>query len=59
MELSRVSLLHERGVAIRQTLARQPLPLRWAVYCGGMLAVMIFGAYGDNYDPAAFIYAQF
>ncbi len=54
-----VDLLHERGVAIRQTLARQPLPLRWAVYCGGMLAVMIFGAYGDNYDPAAFIYAQF
>ena len=54
-----VDLLHERGVAIRETIARQPLPLRWAVYCGGMLAVMIFGAYGDNYDPAAFIYAQF
>lgn len=54
-----VDLLHERGVAIRQTLARLPLPLRWAVYCGAMLTVMIFGAYGDNYDPAAFIYAQF
>lgn len=54
-----VDLAHERGVHIRSTLARQPLPLRWAVYCGGMLAVMIFGAYGDNYDPAAFIYAQF
>lgn len=54
-----VDLLHERGVNIRETLARQPLPLRWAAYCGGMLAVMIFGAYGDNYDPAAFIYAQF
>ena len=54
-----VDLLHERGVAIRESIARQPLPLRWAVYCGGMLAVMIFGAYGDNYDPAAFIYAQF
>ena len=24
-----------------------------------MGSVMIFGAYGDNYDPAAFIYAQF
>lgn len=54
-----VDLLHERGVSIRATLAARPLPLRWAVYCGGMLAVMIFGAYGDNYDPAAFIYAQF
>lgn len=54
-----VDLLHERGISIRESLARKPLPLRWAVYCGGMLAVMIFGAYGDNYDPAAFIYAQF
>lgn len=54
-----VDLLHERGVRIRAALAARPLPLRWAVYCGAMLAVMIFGAYGDNYDPAAFIYAQF
>ena len=54
-----VDLLHERGIAIRESIARRPLPLRWAIYCGGMLAVMIFGAYGDNYDPAAFIYAQF
>ena len=54
-----VDLLHERGIAIRESIARRPLPLRWVIYCGGMLAVMIFGAYGDNYDPAAFIYAQF
>lgn len=54
-----VDLAHERGIAIREAIARRPLPLRWAVYCGAMLAVMIFGAYGDNYDPAAFIYAQF
>ena len=54
-----VDLLHERGITIRESIARRPLPLRWVIYCGGMLAVMIFGAYGDNYDPAAFIYAQF
>ena len=54
-----VDLAHERGIAIREAIARRPLPLRWAIYCGAMLAVMIFGAYGDNYDPAAFIYAQF
>ena len=34
-----------------EAIARRPLPLRWAIYCGAMLAVMIFGAYGDNYDP--------
>lgn len=54
-----VDLLHERGHHLRRELAARPLPLRWAVYIGGVLAVMIFGAYGDNYDPAAFIYAQF
>lgn len=59
LALLAVDLLHERGIAIRESIARRPLPLRWAIYCGGMLAVMIFGAYGDNYDPAAFIYAQF
>ena len=54
-----VDLAHERGITIREAIARRPLPLRWAIYCGAMLVVMIFGAYGDNYDPAAFIYAQF
>lgn len=54
-----VDILHERGVRIRQRIAEQSLPLRWLLYIGGLLAVMIFGAYGDNYDPAAFIYAQF
>ena len=35
------------------------LPLRWAAYIGVVLVLLVFGAYGDNYDPAAFIYAQF
>ncbi len=54
-----VDLAHERGVRLRDTLVRRPLPVRWTVYIAGVLAVMVFGAYGDNYDPAAFIYAQF
>lgn len=54
-----VDILHERGVHLRHNIAARPLPLRWAVYIGGVLLVLIFGAYGDNYDPAAFIYAQF
>lgn len=54
-----VDILHERGMHIRARIAEQSLPLRWALYIGALLAVMIFGAYGDNYDPAAFIYAQF
>ena len=54
-----VDWAHERGHRLRHALAARPLPLRWAVYVGAVLLVMIFGAYGDNYEPAAFIYAQF
>ena len=54
-----VDLLHERGVHLREALARRPLPLRWAVYIGAVVVTMLLGAYGDNYDPAGFIYAQF
>ena len=54
-----VDWLHHRGHRLRAELSARPLPLRWAVYIVTVLAVMIFGAYGDNYEPAAFIYAQF
>lgn len=54
-----VDFLHERGHHLREELAAKPLVLRWAVYILGVLLVMVFGAYGDNYDPAAWIYAQF
>ena len=54
-----VDVLHERGHRLRSELAARPLPLRWAVMIAGVVSVMLFGAYGDNYDPAGFIYAQF
>ncbi len=54
-----VDVLHERGHHLRSELAARPLPLRWAVMIAGVVAVMLFGAYGDHYDPAGFIYAQF
>lgn len=54
-----VDWLHHRGHQLRAELAVRPLVLRWTVYIAAVLAIMIFGAYGDNYDPAAFIYAQF
>lgn len=54
-----VDWLHHRGHQLRAELAARPLVLRWTVYIGAVLSIMIFGAYGDHYDPAAFIYAQF
>ncbi|HCO62078.1 MAG TPA: membrane-bound O-acyltransferase family protein [Clostridiales bacterium] len=54
-----VSFLQERGVAIRQTIARQNLWFRWAIYLGGLFAVLIFGVYGFGYNASDFIYRGF
>ena len=54
-----IGLLKEKGVKIRESLARQKLPVRWAVYACLVLSVIIFGAYGIGYDAVDFIYGQF
>lgn len=54
-----VSILQEKGHSIRTELAGKNIVFRWAVYYALLFSVIIFGAYGDNYDTAGFIYAQF
>lgn len=54
-----VSVLKERGVAIRETLATKPLAVRWALLYGLILFIIIFGAYGIGYVPVDPIYANF
>ena len=53
------SILKERGILPRQWLVTCRLPLRWAVYYGLILFVIIFGAYGTGYVPVDPIYANF
>ena len=43
-----VSLLQESGVKIRETLAKQNLYFRWAVYLGAVFSLVLFGVYGLN-----------
>lgn len=54
-----VSCLQEKGVALRDRLLAQSLPIRWCVYMGAILFVLIFGTYGFGYDAQAFIYGGF
>lgn len=54
-----ISILQERGHSIRAELAKKPLPVRWLVYIALIVAVIIFGAYGQNYGKVDFIYGQF
>lgn len=54
-----VGILRERGVKIRQTLAKQNLIFRWAVILALLVFVLIFGIYGPAYDATDFIYGRF
>ena len=54
-----VSVLHERGVSLREELARWRTVPRWAAYWAVLLVTILFGAYGMNYAPVDPIYAKF
>ena len=54
-----VSLLKERGICIRQKLQTYPLAVRWTIWYGLLLFLLIFGAYGVGYVPVDPMYAVF
>ena len=51
-----VSLLKERGVAVREAIAAKPLIVRWAIWYVFIVIIFIFAYTGDG---SAFIYANF
>ncbi len=57
--LWRVSVLQERGTRIRQSVAKWPLPIRWAFYLAAIFAVLIFGVYGPGTNQATFVYMNY
>ncbi len=54
-----VGILQERGVRIRESIARQNVFFRWAIYIGAVLVLMVYGNYGAGYSAGEFIYQQF
>lgn len=53
-----VSLLQRKG-SVRDKIAAKPYPVRFLVWYGLFLAVLLAGAYGAGYDASQFIYNQF
>ncbi len=53
-----VSLIQRKG-SVRAQIAVQPWVLRYLLWSGLFLAVLIFGAYGQGFDASQFIYNQF
>ena len=54
-----VDIAHEKGIPLRDSIARQNIVFRWMLYIGAIIAVLIFGIWGPGYDSAGFIYEQF
>lgn len=52
-------LKEKRGMELDAWLAQQCIWFRWMVMLGGIMAVVIFGAYGPAYHAENFIYFQF
>jgi D-alanyl-lipoteichoic acid acyltransferase DltB (MBOAT superfamily) len=42
-----------------ETISKQILPIRWAIYIAAIMWIIIFGSYGVGYNTADFIYFQF
>ncbi len=54
-----VSVLQENGMKVRQTLSKQNIVFRWAVYFIALIFILVFGIYGPAYDAADFIYQAY
>lgn len=50
--------LAQRKISLSRWVAEQWLPVRWILYTGLILTILIFGFYGQN-EKAQFIYFQF
>lgn len=54
-----VGFLQEKGYKLREEISKRNIVLRWSIYFLALFALIIFGAYGEGYRAADFIYAQF
>lgn len=54
-----ISYMQERRIKIRQELAKQNIWFRWLIYIVAVVFIIVFGIYGEGYDPVQFIYFQF
>ena len=54
-----VSYYKEKGLHLRDEIAKQLLPIRWSIFLLLFAAILLFGIYGPGYSDAAFIYMNF
>lgn len=54
-----VDLMLEKGIHIRESIAKQGIVFRWVIYFAAIFTLIIFGMYGPAFDVRDFIYNGF
>lgn len=54
-----VGVIQERGIRIRQSITGMALPVRWFLYIGAIVFLVLLGQYGPGFVSADFVYQQF
>lgn len=53
-----VDVMQER-FSVREWVEKKPIVVRWTLYLGAILFVIVFGMYGPGYNQSQFVYMQF
>ena len=51
--------MKEKGINIREKIAKRNIVLRWTIYLILIISVIVFGAYGVGYIPVDPMYANY
>ena len=54
-----ISILQEKGIKIRESIAKKNIVIRWTLYFAFITVIIIFGTYGLGYIPLNPMYANF
>lgn len=54
-----ISVLRERSIGIRDSIAARPFPVRWIIWLALLAAVLVFGVYGEGYSASEFVYRNY
>lgn len=54
-----VDYIQEKGIRIRESIAKQNIVFRWCVYYAAILVLVVLGLYGPGYEAARFVYERY
>ena len=54
-----VDVLNERGIYVSERISKERMWIRWPIYWGTIMLILLCGMWGSGFDANSFIYYQF